>query len=175
MSSWSFRRWTALIGLALLIVPTLELAVVMAVGSQLGVWPTLGLLIAESIFGALLVGREGPRAWAALRQALRDGALPSGELADGALILVGGTLLLTPGFLTDALGFFFVIPFTRPIARNVLTKVLQRKLIGSDGGGVMGSYAYPPSSSRPDSRPSDDIVQGEVIDGDTDRGTTNPS
>ncbi len=87
-------RW---VFLALLLVPLLEIAVIIAVGRVIGGWPTFLLLLAESLFGAWIVRREGGRAWTALREALRSGAMPSRELADAALVLVGGTLLLTPG------------------------------------------------------------------------------
>ena len=120
---------TAVLVLALLVVPTLEIAVIIAVGRAIGGWPTLGLLVVESALGAWLVRREGSRAWRALSQALSSGRLPAGELSDAALVLVGGTLLLTPGFLTDVVGFMFVLPMTRPVARRVLTRVLERRLL----------------------------------------------
>ena len=76
------------------------------------------LLVLESLLGAWFVRREGSRAWAALTTALNTGRMPSRELADAALVLVGGTLLLTPGFITDVVGFFFILPLTRPLARG---------------------------------------------------------
>ena len=72
-------------------------------------------------FGTWLIKREGGRAWAALRTALESGRMPARELADGALILVGGTLMLSPGFVTDAFGILLILPFTRPVARRLLT------------------------------------------------------
>lgn len=127
----------ALLGLALLVVPTAELAVVMAVGHVIGGWPTLGLLVAESALGAWFVRREGARAWQALRQALTSGRMPVGELSDAALVLVGGTLLLTPGFLTDVVGFAFVLPITRPLMRRVLARVVERRLPWAGAGGTV--------------------------------------
>jgi UPF0716 protein FxsA len=85
------------------------------------------LLIVESVIGAWVVKREGRRAWAALRDTTRAGALPGRELIDGALILVGGTLLLTPGFVTDIVGFFLVLPFTRPLARRIVQLEVNRR------------------------------------------------
>ena len=120
---------TAVLVVALLVVPTLEIAVIIAVGRSIGGWPTLGLLLVESALGAWLVRREGARAWRALQQALGSGRMPAGELSDAALVLVGGTLLLTPGFLTDVVGFMFVLPITRPLARRLLTRVLERRLL----------------------------------------------
>jgi len=121
---------TAVLVVALLVVPTLEIAVIVAVGRAIGGWPTLALLVVESALGAWLVRREGSRAWRALSQALSSGRMPAGELSDAALVLVGGTLLLTPGFLTDVVGFMFVLlPMTRPLARRGLTRVLERRLL----------------------------------------------
>ena len=140
-------RLTTVLAVALLVVPTLELAIIIAVGRQIGGWLTLGLLIAESALGAWLVRREGARAWRALSQALKSGRMPAGELSDAALVLVGGTLLLTPGFLTDVVGFFFIIPFTRPIARRALTRLIERRLLGSGPGigGPFGPFGGPGS------------------------------
>jgi len=134
---------TAALVLALLVVPTLEIAIIIAVGRAIGGWPTLALLVVESALGAWLVRREGSRAWRALQQALSSGRMPAGELSDAALVLVGGTLLLTPGFLTDVVGFIFVLPMTRPLARRALTRVLERRL-----------------------RPGSPIRRGPVVQGD---------
>jgi UPF0716 protein FxsA len=103
------------------------------VGSVIGGWQTFALLLAESALGAYLVRHEGRRTWQALREALNTGHMPGRELADAALILIGGTLLLTPGFLTDIAGFFFVLPFTRPITRRWLQGVVERRLLPRSG------------------------------------------
>lgn len=116
-------------------VPILEIYVILQVGSLIGAVPTVLLLIVESILGAWIVKREGRRAWEALRNAVRTGSLPGRELADAALVLVGGTLLLTPGFVTDVVGFFFVLPVTRPLARRALTAVLARRAARRTGAG----------------------------------------
>jgi UPF0716 protein FxsA len=113
--------------LAFLVVPIVEIYVIIQVGQQIGVLPTVLLLLFESALGAWIVRREGRRAWLALRGAVTAGQLPSRELADAALVLVGGTLLLTPGFVTDVFGFFFVLPFTRPLARRLLAGYLARR------------------------------------------------
>jgi UPF0716 protein FxsA len=149
-------RWLAWVFLALLIVPVVEIAAIIAVGRVIGGWPTVALLVIESLLGAWLVRREGAKAWSALREALTTGRMPSRQLADAALVLIGGTLLLTPGFLTDVVGFFFVLPFTRPLARAVLQRAVERRLLGP----VSGKPGRPggPSTSGPD------VIQGEVVD-----------
>jgi UPF0716 protein FxsA len=107
--------------------PIVEIYVIIQVGQAIGALPTVALLIVESILGGWLVKREGRRAWAALRTTLTTGRLPGRELLDAALVLVGGTLLLTPGFVTDVFGFFFVLPVTRPLARRLVTSAVARR------------------------------------------------
>ena len=105
---------------------------------------------------------QGSRAWAALREALEQRKMPARELADAALILVGGTLLLTPGFLSDIVGFFFVLPFTRPVARVALTRFLTRKFLSGPGApGFRGAGEDPRTRQRPG---PGSVVQGEVVD-----------
>ncbi len=175
-----------LVALALLLVPIVEIYVIIQVGQVIGGWPTVALLIAESAFGAWLIKREGRRAWAALQSSFETGKMPGRELADGALVLIGGTLLLTPGFVTDIFGFFFVLPFTRPLARRALTAFLGRRVTqlgpnglgGLGGSGLGGGFGpgtpgpngpgftgFGPASGPTSPRSSaDNVVQGEVID-----------
>ena len=119
--------WTWLAA-ALLVLPILEIYVIIQVGQLIGAVPTIVLLVVESALGAWIVKREGRRAWQALSTAFGTGRLPGRELADAALVLVGGTLLLTPGFVTDVFGFFFVLPFTRPVARRWLGWFVSRRM-----------------------------------------------
>jgi len=128
-------RWGWYVFLALLVVPVAEIALIIAVGKVIGGWQTLALLLFESALGAYLVKREGLRSWHSLRVALNTGRMPGRELADAALVLIGGTLLLTPGFLTDLVGFFFILPLTRPITRRWLQSVVERRL--THGSGVI--------------------------------------
>ncbi len=106
----------AVLILLFLVVPVLEIWLIIQVGQVIGALPTVVLLVVESLLGAWLVKREGRRTWRALRASFGQARVPGRELLDGALVLVGGTLLLTPGFLTDVVGFFLVLPVTRPVA-----------------------------------------------------------
>ncbi|MDX6298388.1 MAG: protein FxsA [Nocardioidaceae bacterium] len=116
--------------------PILEIYVIIQVGQAIGAMPTILLLIAESALGAWVVKREGRRAWRALSEAVASGRLPGRELADAAVVLVGGVLLLTPGFVTDLFGFLFVLPLTRPLARRALSALVSHRIIRTgDGGG----------------------------------------
>lgn len=115
------------------VVPIIEIYVIIQVGQLIGAVPTILLLVVESLIGAWIVRREGGRAWEALRDTVRDGAVPGKELIDAALVLVGGTLLLTPGFVTDVFGFFFVLPFTRPLARRAVQVEVNRRAARMSG------------------------------------------
>ena len=158
-------RWGWLLVVLLLVVPLLEVVVIIAVGRAIGGWPTFLLLLAESAFGAWIVRHEGARTWTSLQEALTTGRMPSRQLSDAALVLVGGVLLLAPGFLTDIVGFFLVLPFTRPVARRVLEAVVARRLLAGvyAAGGV--SPQDPRGGSRPASRSAaaDDVIEGEIL------------
>ena len=119
--------WPVL-GLLFLITPILEIYVIIQVGQAIGGWQTLVLLLIESALGAWIVKGEGRRTWDALRGAVTSGRLPGRELADAALVLVGGTLLLTPGFVTDIVGFACVLPFSRPAIRRLVTRLILRQI-----------------------------------------------
>ena len=127
-------RWLTIAFILLVVVPIAEISVIVAVGKAIGGWQTFFLLLVESALGAWLVRREGSKTWQALRVALQTGRMPSRELTDAALVLVGGTLLLTPGFLTDIAGFFFVLPITRPVARRLLERAVAARLLRGWGG-----------------------------------------
>lgn len=119
--------------LALLVVPVIEVFIIIKVGQSIGGWNTLAILVLWSALGAWIVKREFGHAFGALRQAFASGRMPARELADAALVLIGGTLLLAPGFLTDAIGLFFLIPFTRPIMRRLLEGAVASRMFGSVG------------------------------------------
>ncbi|MFC6084732.1 FxsA family protein [Sphaerisporangium aureirubrum] len=157
-----------LLFLGFLIVPVLEIWVLIQIGQVIGGWQTVGLLILDSLLGAWLVRREGRRAWRALQQSLQSGRMPDRELADGALIVAGGALLLTPGFLTDLAGFFCVLPFTRPIARRLLAWFLGRRVrhltAGTPFGMMFPGQAAPGGRARPDGAR---VVSGQVVDDGT--------
>lgn len=150
------RRWAAwALITAFVVVPLLEISALILVGNLIGPWWTILLLVADSIVGGWLIRREGARAWAALNEALTSGTMPARELADGALILIGGTLMLTPGFVTDILGLVLILPFTRPVGRRLLTQVVSRRLL------IAG---VPHDVRRPGPGPSGPVIRGEVID-----------
>lgn len=137
---------------ALVVVPLVELYVIIRVGEWIGYLPTFALLILISITGAYLVKREGLSALRRARAQLRAGELPAAELVDGAMIVVAGALLLTPGFVTDAIGALLLLPplryFGRRWAReHTVTRagnVVYGRVID-----VRGTGGPPPPPERP--------------------------
>ena len=156
-----------LVALALLLVPIVEIYVIIQIGQVIGGWPTVALLILESALGAWIIKREGRRAWNSLRTAFETGKMPGRELADGALVLIGGTLLLTPGFVTDIFGFFFVLPFTRPLARRGMSAFFGRRFSAQLGAANLTGFVPGPGAPSQPPNSSGDVIQGEVIDPDS--------
>ena len=139
-------------------VPLIEIYVIIQVGQAIGAWWTILLLVVDSIFGSWLIRHEGGRAWQALREALDSGRMPARELADGALILIGGTLMLAPGFVTDAFGMLMILPVTRPLFRRLLTGVVAKRLV------VLGPTGPARDARRPGPDPDGPVIRGEVVD-----------
>jgi UPF0716 protein FxsA len=165
--------WPLVLFVVLLVaIPIVEVWLLIAVGHRIGIWPTVLILVAEAIFGAWLMRREGSRAWKALNEALVGGKVPTGHLADAALILVGGVLLMLPGFITDVFGFLFLLPWTRPFARKLIAFFVARR-ISRMGGAVLRARVdrsnliegetvdVPPKPSRPD---DPTVISGEILD-----------
>lgn len=94
-------------------VPILELVILIQLGQAVGLWPTLALVLATGIGGAMLARAEGLRTLLRFQGELASGEMPNQSILDGLSVLVGGALLLTPGLITDVLGFSLLIPFTR--------------------------------------------------------------
>jgi UPF0716 protein FxsA len=149
---------------AFVVVPLAEIWAILQVGQLVGPWWTIVLLVLDSLLGAWLIKREGGRAWRALREALQGGRMPAREIADGALILIGGTLMLSPGFLLDAVGILLILPFTRPVARRLLTTVVERRLVVVPGAARFGPGFGPGDGQRPGPGAGGPVVQGDVVE-----------
>lgn len=133
-----------LLVLLFIVVPIVELYVIIQVGEAIGVLPTLALLFLDAILGSLLLRHQGRSAWRRFNEALGQRRFPGKEVADGVLIVVGGTLLLAPGFITDVFGVLLLIPPTRAIARALLKRftVGHFTVVGVPGaGGMFGGGA----------------------------------
>ncbi|MFN3935966.1 MAG: FxsA family protein [Gemmobacter sp.] len=110
-------------------VPLVEIALFVQVGGWLTLWPTLAIVVATAVAGAWLVRRQGLAALADLRNAAQGFGNPASTLADGALILVAGMLLLTPGFFTDTMALLLLVPAVR---RRVLSTLARRIVVLRD-------------------------------------------
>jgi len=142
-----------------IVVPIAELAVLIQVGQAIGVWWTILLLIADAILGSWLLRTQSRAAWRRFNEALAGGRVPHREVVDGVLVIFGGVLLLTPGFITDIFGVLFLFPPTRVLLRGLLVRRGALKLMGS-----MPMTATPPNGRF---RHPDD-VESTAVDIDPD-------
>jgi len=138
-----------------IVVPIAELAILIQIGQLIGIWWTIALLVADAVLGSLLARSQGRATWRRFNEALRSGRPPAREVMDGALVLFGGALLLTPGFLSDILGLVLLLPPSRAVVRAVLVRRFA--------GRMAASMAAPrPTGARPRGAPSD--VEGTAVD-----------
>ncbi|MFM9043941.1 MAG: FxsA family protein [bacterium] len=150
--------------LALIIcVPIAEIYLIVRVGGLVGLWPTVLLLLASSVAGALLLRRQGRAAMDAFRAALAQGRIPAREAFDGALVIFGGALLLTPGFLTDLLGLLLLLPPTRDLFRALGTRLARSRI---KLGPNLGGWGSATGDTRRYGRRPDDIegTAEEIVD-----------
>lgn len=150
--------------LAFLAVPLIEIALFIQVGGAIGLWPTLGIVVLTAVLGTWLVRTQGAMAMGNLRKSFSELDDPTEPLAHGAMILLAGALLLTPGFFTDGVGFALLMPPVRHAAFEYLRKRVhvQRFDMGSQG-----------PQSRQNSRHSD-IIDGEFQEIDEDAPVIKP-
>ena len=136
----------AILLLALFIgVPILEIAVFIQAGALIGLWPTLAGIVITAIIGSFLLRWQGLATLGRLRQELDRGAVPTRELFDGACILLAGVLLLTPGFVTDTVGFLLFVPAVRTA---LLAFLAQRVTLEAGIGGIREPRG-PADTARP--------------------------
>lgn len=112
--------------LLLVIVPAAEIGILLFSGQTIGVWTTILLIILTGFLGAYLAKQQGLETIRKTQEQLQRGMMPGGAILDGVSILIGGTLLLTPGFITDALGFFLLLPPTRKYAKVFMMKMFRK-------------------------------------------------
>ncbi len=181
-----------LLVIVFIVVPIAELYVLIQIGQAIGVLPTIAILILDSVLGAALMRSQGRAAWMRFNRALAEGRVPGREIIDGVLVIFGGALLLTPGFLTDILGLTLLLPPTRAVVRGVLVRRFGSRLVasaadgvssrfrvgfggapggrggrGGPGGPARGSGPGPGGTGRPRPRPrasDDDVVEGTATE-----------
>ena len=150
--------------LLFLLVPIADLALLVSVGGRLGFAPTMGIVVATALLGSWLARREGAAAWTRVRQKMAGGGIPGPELIDGLVILVSGTLLLTPGFLTDIAGLLGLFPPTRALLRRALRSRFEHAVATGRAQVVHGGPLGGPFPSPYPSRPGSPIEDAEVIE-----------
>lgn len=170
------RRWILPILVVLLVlVPIAEIAVLIAVGRQIGPGWTILLVLVTSALGGWLLKREGGRAWRAFQADLAERRPPGRTATDGVLVLIGGIFMLVPGFVSDVIGLFLILPPTRAVAGRLVQHQVARRMTPQASTTLFGprrvrvrygtrsSDPTPPPPAPPASgRPS--AIEGEVIE-----------
>jgi UPF0716 protein FxsA len=174
-----------LLFLAFLVIPIFEVWLLIQVGSLIGVLPTVALVVLTAVIGVNLLRQQGAATLVKIQQKMQQGEAPAIEMLEGLALAVGGALLLTPGFATDAIGFMCLLPFTR---RKLVVGIMGR-IVGSMvpvGGGAgaqsassffhsKGSFGaggssfeshFTEFSARPSASASARSDQGEVLEGE---------
>ena len=150
----------SLLLLLFLAVPVAEIYVLIEVGRRIGSLATIFLLVFTAVLGALLVRMQGMNTYIQIQQAMSQGRMPATEMIEGIMIMVAGVLLLTPGFVTDAVGFLFLVPAAR---RGLIGVLLGRQIqesINSSAGAVFQDRPGGESGSRNGGR----VIEGELDD-----------
>jgi UPF0716 protein FxsA len=141
--------------LLFILVPLAELYLFMTLGAKIGIPETVGIIVITGILGAWLTKAQGAHALRRFQQASAEGRLPHQEVVDGLLILLAGAVLITPGFLTDAVGFLLLLPPVRALMRGSLANYLKSKI----------TIVPPPSAGPPpSSHHRGDVIDVEVVD-----------
>ncbi|MEX2580103.1 MAG: FxsA family protein [Verrucomicrobiales bacterium] len=118
-------------------IPVLELFLFLYLGARIGIAPTFAIIVATAFLGAYLTKSQGLKALRKYQEAISQGRLPHEAVLDGLMILVAGAVLLTPGFLTDAVGFALLLPSVRARLRGFATQALKERV--TVVGGTMGA------------------------------------
>jgi len=140
--------------LLFILVPIIEIWVLISVGSVIGAGATILLILATAFVGLALLRQQGFSTLFRMQQRMQMGELPATEVVEGVVLAVGGALLLTPGFVTDAIGFMCLIPFTR---RAMIKKALAS---GMRMQGFSAHYRGPSAGGQPHSQDSN-TIEGE--------------
>ena len=146
-----------LLVLIFIVLPIAEIYVIIKVGEAIGVLPTIALLFLDGFLGAALLRSQGRAAWRRFNEALAAGRVPAREVFDGAMVILGGAFLLTPGFITDVIGLMLLVPPSRAAFRGIVSRMAGRRAAfavrtvrwgaerpyrGPPGGTPRGDYDY---------------------------------
>lgn len=160
-------RWLFLL---FVVVPLVELYLLLWIGSLIGFWPTVAIVLATGLLGSTLAKREGLKVWRAWRQSLETLTPPEQGVVDGVLVLVGGALLITPGVLTDAVGLLLLVPTTRGLVAARVRRAIDRRIAAGQLHVMQSGFDEVWSERPPDVRTDTrvDVVEthGEATDDD---------
>ena len=135
-------------------IPILEMALLVRIGQDLGFWPTIGIIVFTGVLGSILTRQQGTAVWHQFNTRLQSGQLPDREIIDGLIVLVSGALLLTPGVLTDFVGFLGLLPPTRSLMRTYAQKrIKSAQATGSIKFRFDGFGTQSPPPPQPTSNP----------------------
>jgi UPF0716 protein FxsA len=164
------------------VLPILEIALLVNVGSMIGGWNTIGLVILTAFIGAYFVKREGISTLQTAQAKMQRNEVPGRELVEGLMLVVAGVLLVTPGFITDIFGFMFALPGSRHLLASQVSKHMKMRVVagGMGGAGGFGEQGFNPHQQNPfgqspfnQSNTQND--NGDVFEGEyTDHTTNDP-
>lgn len=160
--------------LLFVILPIAEIMLLINVSASIGGWNTFFIVVVTAFFGAYFVRQQGFSLLNTMQTKMASGQAPSSEMAQGLLLLVAGVLLITPGFITDIVGFLFTLPFSRePIARFLMSKINLQTI----GGAGFGPQAFRHQHDSNSTQHKHQTGEGDIIDGEyedkTEADTTN--
>jgi UPF0716 protein FxsA len=153
-------RWLLL---AFVVVPLVELYLLVWIGARIGLLPTVAITLLTGLLGGALARHEGLRVWRAWQRALEQMTPPEAGVLDGVLVLLGGALLITPGVLTDVVGFALLLPWSRRMAARYVRAQIDRRLARSDAA-ILGGAFVPPTGSQRYGDPADRGAAARVVD-----------
>ena len=156
--------------LLFILVPVAELAIFIALGDKIGLAPTLGIIVLTAILGAYLTKSQGIKALNNYQQALAQGKLPHEEVMDGLMILIAGAVLLTPGFLTDAIGFSLLIPPFRKVVKAIVKERLKGRVNVVSQNVNAATQPFSQGGPARSGGPQVINVEAEVVDDPSPRG-----
>jgi UPF0716 protein FxsA len=141
------------------LLPIIEISLLISIGEQIGGWNTVAIVIVTALVGSYLVRQQGLSTLLQAQQKMQQGAMPGQEMAEGLLLVIAGVMLVTPGFITDFLGFLFCLPMTRPLIAKALLTKLSVNVVGQGQPGAFHQGSGP--DFRHKSHGSNDDIEGE--------------
>lgn len=145
--------------------PIVEISLLLNVGDLIGGWNTVAIVILTAFVGAYLVRQQGLSTLMQAQSKMQAGSMPGQEMAEGLLLVIAGVLLVTPGFITDGIGFLFSLPFTRPAIARSLFKYLTVRVVASHSQQQASFYQQNQSPGK---------EEGEIIEGEFESKEASP-